>query len=273
MFIMRFVVFDLQESSKYLVAKGRDEEAIQVRHLFPLVLHPLDTHRPIELGSAAFGRSERSNYYPDAGTAPVGRRGQDYPTQDLMADYQKLFHEIFAVCITLLNSAEYWSLLTSSRLGTMSDPYFQEGNLRPTPRSLSYCGVRTYSLNITTFGQSHTHLIVRTTGLIGLAFPLFNGFLPLYLKQRVSGTAGFSATYRNYTIISILGIPGSLIACVAVDWTRNTQSRWSFGGRKFTMAISTLLTGIFLFLFTTSKTNAAVLGYSCASSLTQFVFF
>lgn len=37
------------------------------------------------------------------------------------------------------------------------------------------------------------------------------------------------------------------------------------------MAVSTLLTGIFLFLFTTSKTEAAVLGYSCASGLTQYV--
>lgn len=32
MFIARFVIFDLQESSKYLIAKGRDEEAIQVCH-------------------------------------------------------------------------------------------------------------------------------------------------------------------------------------------------------------------------------------------------
>lgn len=30
MWILRYVVFDLQESSKYLVAKGRDEEAIKV---------------------------------------------------------------------------------------------------------------------------------------------------------------------------------------------------------------------------------------------------
>lgn len=30
-FIMRFLVFDLQESSKYFIAKGRDEEAIEVR--------------------------------------------------------------------------------------------------------------------------------------------------------------------------------------------------------------------------------------------------
>lgn len=30
MFLLRFVVFDLQESSKYLVAKGRDQDAINV---------------------------------------------------------------------------------------------------------------------------------------------------------------------------------------------------------------------------------------------------
>jgi hypothetical protein len=30
MWILRFVVFDLQESAKYLVAKGYDEEAIKV---------------------------------------------------------------------------------------------------------------------------------------------------------------------------------------------------------------------------------------------------
>jgi hypothetical protein len=30
MWILRYVVFDLQESCKYLVAKGRDQEAIEV---------------------------------------------------------------------------------------------------------------------------------------------------------------------------------------------------------------------------------------------------
>lgn len=30
MFICRFFIFDLRESSKFLVAKGRDEEAIEV---------------------------------------------------------------------------------------------------------------------------------------------------------------------------------------------------------------------------------------------------
>jgi len=39
-FVMRFIVFDLQESSKYLIAKGRDQEAIEVRPVF------LIPHRP-----------------------------------------------------------------------------------------------------------------------------------------------------------------------------------------------------------------------------------
>lgn len=79
MFIMRFVVFDLQESSKYLVAKGRDEDAIRVCPSLFLwyCINPYDI---IELGSAASGYAERSNYQPDAGTAPVGHRRQDYPS-------------------------------------------------------------------------------------------------------------------------------------------------------------------------------------------------
>lgn len=104
--------------------------------------------------------------------------------------------------------------------------------------------------------------------LIGLAYPLFNAFLALYLSKRVSDTTSFSLTYRNYTILSVLGIPGSLVSCIVVDWTRK-GGKWSVGGRKLTLAVSTALTGVFLFLFTTSATEAAVLGYSCASSVTQ----
>ena len=105
--------------------------------------------------------------------------------------------------------------------------------------------------------------------IIGLAYPLYNGFLPLYLADRLdSGNGSLNETYRDYTIVSVMGIPGSIIACVLVDWTRQAGT-FSIGGRKLALAVSTVLTGLFLFLFTTSKTNAAYLGYSCASSLTQ----
>lgn len=154
-------------------------------------------------------------------------------------------------------------------------------------------------------------------GLIGLAYPLFNAFLPLYLKNEDTGNSGVSTVYRNYVIISVLGIPGSIVACLVVDWTRKpkknsekekeegtddngdpegqkngvpeTEKKKStlrvpttstlgvfsglkvLGGRKLTMIVSTLLSGIFLFLFTTSRGAADVLGYSCATSFTQCV--
>jgi hypothetical protein len=138
------------------------------------------------------------------------------------------------------------------------------------------------------------------SGLIGLGYPLFNSFLPLYLNSHFSTASSVSLTYRNYVIISIMGIPGSLAACLMVDWTRKANRaadneeatekqeskphrvsrNWSawhglmvLGGRKVTMALSTLLTGVFLFLFTTSNSPADVLGYSCASGFTQSVFY
>jgi MFS family permease len=48
------------------------------------------------------------------------------------------------------------------------------------------------------------------------------------------------------------------------------KGKWSFiAGRKGAMALSTLLSGVFLFLFTQATTNQAVLGWNCASALTQ----
>lgn len=107
--------------------------------------------------------------------------------------------------------------------------------------------------------------------VIGLAYPLFNGFLPLYLQTRLQTSSNsINNTYRDYSIISVLGIPGSIIACILIDFTRNA-GKVAIGGRKLALALFTLLTGIFLFLFTISKNEAAYLGFSCASSLTQWV--
>ncbi|KAF8344754.1 MFS general substrate transporter [Amanita rubescens] len=161
-FVMRFIVFDLQESSKYFIAKGRDQEAIEL----------------------------------------VGT--------------EKLFR---------LLSRSYSPIQDSSAVPRLT-------NVRLVKSSLSSISLK-----------------------------------------RVSDTTSFSLTYRNYTILSVLGVPGSLVACAVVDWTRK-GGKFSVGGRKLTLAISTALTGVFLFLFTTSATEAAVLAYSCASSVTQlFILF
>jgi hypothetical protein len=75
---------------------------------------------------------------------------------------------------------------------------------------------------------------------IGMGYPLFNAFLPQYLHQ--GGAVSDYITYRNYAITSVVGVPGSIMACYTVDI--------KYVGRKGTMAIATLLSGIFLFLFT-----------------------
>ncbi|MCO6809613.1 hypothetical protein, partial [Pseudomonas aeruginosa] len=64
-----------------------------------------------------------------------------------------------------------------------------------------------------------------TTGLlwfqwatIGMAYPLFNAFLPQYLANSGGGVENDVGTvYRNYAITAIVGVPGSLIACYTVD--------------------------------------------------------
>jgi MFS family permease len=81
---------------------------------------------------------------------------------------------------------------------------------------------------------------------VGMAYPLFNAFLPQYLEHagKDQDPVPADVVYRNYLITSIAGLPGSFVACYTVDMPRF--------GRKGTMAISTAVTGISLFLFTIS---------------------
>ncbi|WFD23159.1 hypothetical protein MEQU1_001845 [Malassezia equina] len=76
--------------------------------------------------------------------------------------------------------------------------------------------------------------------LIGLAYPLFNSFIVTYLGS--SGDPSLYKTYRNYVIISVCGVPGSVIGAWMVTWPRS--------GRRGAMAIGTILSGVFLFGFT-----------------------
>jgi len=203
-FVMRFIVFDLQESSKYLIAKGRDQEAIEVLQ-----------------------RIARRNGKTISLTLEKLQSIQDSSAVPRLTNFQLVKSSFSSISLS---------------------------HIRPLFRG------KRLAINTT--------MVLSLWVLIGLAYPLFNAFLALYLSKRVSGTTSFSLTYRNYTILSILGIPGSLVACAVVDCTRN-GGKFSVGGRKLTLAIATALTGVFLFLFTTSTTEAAVLGYSSASSVTQ----
>ena len=98
---------------------------------------------------------------------------------------------------------------------------------------------------------------------IGMGYPLFNAFLPQYLSNAGKKTAPTpnNIVYRNYAITSIVGVPGSLIAYYTVDM--------KYIGRKGTIAISTLVTAIFLFMFTLSSDSNYQLTFSSLEAFFQ----
>lgn len=101
---------------------------------------------------------------------------------------------------------------------------------------------------------------------IGMAYPLFNAFLPQYIANSGSGSpTATNIVYRNYAITSIVGVPGSIIACYTVDI--------KYIGRKGTMAIATLITAIFLFCFTISTDPNFQLVFTCLEALFQNIMY
>ena len=109
-------------------------------------------------------------------------------------------------------------------------------------------------------------LVVWLWGVIGLAFPLYNAFIPSYLESRGDANKPLTVheTYRNTLIISILGIPGSLIGGILVELKI---------GHKGTLFLSLILTGIFLFGSTTAKTSNANLAWNCMFSFMSTIMY
>lgn len=100
-----------------------------------------------------------------------------------------------------------------------------------------------------------------------MGYPLFNAFLPQYLQNAGKNQAPTptSVVYRNYAITSIIGVPGSIIGAYTVDV--------KYIGRKYTIAISTLLTGIILFIFTISSESSFQLAMTCLEAFFQNIMY
>lgn len=112
-----------------------------------------------------------------------------------------------------------------------------------------------------------TSLIMLIWAFIGLGFPLYNAFLPYIQAIRGAsfGDGSTYITYRNSLIIAVLGIPGALIGGALVQIPRF--------GRKGALAVSTALTGVFLFASTTALTSNALLGWNCAYNFMSNVMY
>lgn len=123
-----------------------------------------------------------------------------------------------------------------------------------------------------------TSLIWFSWLLIGLAYPLYNVFLPSYLASRGAqfGEDSEYITWRNYALVNMCGIFGPVLAGFMC------ASRWFWGrrGRSHskqlggilnshfpgTMVIGAMVTMIFFFCYTQVRSASQNLGFNCAIS-------
>ncbi|KAJ6114378.1 hypothetical protein N7486_000156 [Penicillium sp. IBT 16267x] len=104
--------------------------------------------------------------------------------------------------------------------------------------------------------------------LIGLAYPLYNVFLPSYLQSRGAqfGESSQYVTWRNYAINNTCSIFGPVLAGFMC------RSPW-FWGRRGTMIIGALITMVFFFCYTQVRTESENLGFTCAISFCLNIYY
>ncbi|BCR94425.1 putative sugar transporter [Aspergillus luchuensis] len=205
MFICRFFLFHLYESPKYLLARGRQSDAVASVH-----------------GIAHKNRTK--TWLTEEILNEIG----GYPEE--VAEEKLSFAEIVRRNLSKFSLERIGPLFSSKKLGFS------------------------------------TVLLWFCWATIGMGYPLFNAFLPQYL-ERAGGSSSSSTyiAYRNYAITSIVGVPGSILACYTVEI--------KYVGRKGTMVISTLITGVLLFCFTASTDSNIQLLCSCLEAFFQNIMY
>lgn len=201
---IRFFVFKLYESPKYLMGRGRDAEAVEVVH---------------EVAK----RNGKTSY--------------------LTLDDLKV-----------ADKGEEEEIDTSAK-GAVS-------------RQLSkFSGNHVKSLFATRKLAYSTTLLIILWAFIGLAFPLYNAFVTFFLATRGAdfGDGSVYITYRNQVILSAIGVPGALLAGWMVEIP--------LLGRRGSLSVSTILTGVFILVSTTARSSNSLLGWNCAYSFTSNVMY
>ncbi|TKX26072.1 MFS transporter-like protein 23 [Elsinoe australis] len=113
-----------------------------------------------------------------------------------------------------------------------------------------------------------TSLIWLSWLLIGLAYPLFNVFLPVYLQTRGASLGDDSAytQWRNYALANFCGIPSPILAGFMC------RSRF-FWGRRGTMIVGALLTMSFFFAYTQVRTADQNVAFTCVINFCLNIYY
>ncbi|KAK0518631.1 hypothetical protein OC835_007779 [Tilletia horrida] len=234
LFIFRFAIFALPESPKFLVAKGRDAEAVAV-------MREIARRNGKELTHAQLSVSLLRNL-----------SGETVEDTDAVNKEEEEAHAPGAGgLVGALKSVVLAPVNIARGVAQIRLAHFKPDMSHVYPL---FAG-RKMAWN--------TSVVILLWGIIGLAYPLFNAFLPLLLSSQSSSTY---TTYRNYAIISVCGIPGSVLAAWMVDLPRS--------GRRGAMAIGTLATGLLLFGLTQVGNNEnGSLAINCVTASAQNIMY
>ncbi|KID68099.1 Major facilitator superfamily domain, general substrate transporter, partial [Metarhizium hybridum] len=112
-----------------------------------------------------------------------------------------------------------------------------------------------------------TVLLWLSWAIIGLAYPLFNVFLPYYLASRgvQFGVAGTYQTWRNYALVQVCGIPGPVLG--------GHMANCRVLGRRYTMVVGAVATMAFFFAYSQVASQEASVAYSCVISFTLEIYY
>ncbi|KAJ1584779.1 hypothetical protein NDA11_006849 [Ustilago hordei] len=284
MWVARFWVYPIPESPKYLIGKGRDEEAMEVIKYIAaqngkttsltleqlkaagegvtMAINTLDANEK-KLAREDDVETKANGAWPSSTTEENGEKKEGANSADAhVRAAPATVQPTDPATATPQSSPD--SSPTAAVSISLKGRFLSVSDLAQLRRSLSeFDSHHIVALFSTPRMAWNTILICFLWGLIGLAYPLYNAFIALYLQNAGAnqGETTQAEQYRDLVIIAACGIPSSFAAAAFVELP--------YAGRRGTMAFFTLLTGLFLFLFTTARTAAAVLGWNCATSLTQ----
>ncbi|PLB53076.1 sugar transporter [Aspergillus steynii IBT 23096] len=115
-------------------------------------------------------------------------------------------------------------------------------------------------------GISTTGVILLWTA-IGIAYPLYTLFLPIYLQTNGAnlGSGSTFQTYRDYCISSSIGILGPILSTLLVNVR--------FLGRRRSMALTAICAGAFAGAFTTVRSEGANIAFSSLVNFWQHGYY
>ncbi|KAG8775140.1 hypothetical protein FRC12_001654 [Ceratobasidium sp. 428] len=218
LWVLRFFIFPMYETPKYLMGRGRFTEAVEVVHAV-----------------AKYNGKTLNLTVEQLQNAGIEPNNLDKKSRDV-------------------ESAGPPPLDTSGR--AVIKRRFKHFNVRHVSALFE---TKTMALS--------TSVIIAVWALIGLAWPLYSTFIPYYFATRGAdfGDGSVYITYRNQVIIATIGMVGAVVGGLVVEVP--------FLGRRGTLAISTIITGVFLFASTTARSSNTLLGWNCGYGFTSNIMY